>query len=687
MSDHGRRSASDAPGTALLAAALLSTLIAATLPRLAAAQGADERPKPENYDQWRDALAADAATDAALLETLPGFEVELLRSAQADEGSWISMAFDPQGRLTISREDQGLLRLIVPGITIDPRDVPAHPPTASDEDEEQAPPRPFDPFLLRSVEDTLKECRGLLYAYGALYANANNSKGLYRLADRNNDGRFEEVELLHATPGGVGHGRNDLTLGPDGAIYSIHGNDVRLPEDFDGARSPYRHYEVDALLPCEWNKYLFNAGATVPAGHVIRTDPQGKTWDLIAGGFRNPYGIAFNADGEMFTYDADMEWDAGAPWYRPTRVHHVVSGGEYGWRQGTGKWPAWMPGGLPANLDIGLGSPTAVQFGTGAAFPAKYRRALFILEWAYGRILAVRLTPNGASYAAEAETFVKGRPLNVTDLAFGPDGHMYFITGGRKTQSGLYRVKYTAGDIDADQAESPAEAAARQTRAERRRLEALHADASPEAIDIAWDYLNSDDLWLRYAARVAIERQPSDSWRDKALAEQRVPAALVAQLALARTGDAALQARLLARWRQTSLEKLSAEHRLIALRTLEVCFVRMNPPDEATTRTLAAALAPLYPSEDERVDRLLCELLVYLNSPEVIEKTVALLDGPRSETEKLHYLFTLRHVKTGWTLEQRKTYFRWLRQARGFAGAQYIPRFVHYIEQDALANL
>ena len=30
----------------------------------------------------------------------------------------------------------------------------------------------------------------------------------------------------------------------------------------------------------------------------------------------------------MFTFDADMEWDRGAPWYRPTRICHLVSGAE-----------------------------------------------------------------------------------------------------------------------------------------------------------------------------------------------------------------------------------------------------------------------------------------------------------------------------------------------------------------------
>ena len=39
-----------------------------------------------------------------------------------------------------------------------------------------------------------------------------------------------------------------------------------------------------------------------------------------------------------------MEWDVNTPWYRPTRVMHVTSGSEFGYRNGAGKWPAGTEG-------------------------------------------------------------------------------------------------------------------------------------------------------------------------------------------------------------------------------------------------------------------------------------------------------------------------------------------------------
>ena len=91
-------------------------------------------------------------------------------------------------------------------------------------------------------------------------------------------------------------------------------------------------------------------------------------------------------------------------------------------------------------MDVGIGSPTGLKFGTKSKFPAKYQRALYAMDWAYGRLFAVHFTPDGATYSATLETLLKGKPLNLTDLEFGNDGAMYFITGGRGTQSGLYRV-------------------------------------------------------------------------------------------------------------------------------------------------------------------------------------------------------------------------------------------------------
>ena len=124
---------------------------------------------PDAYNSWMLARNADRATDPASVTALPGFKVELLRSAQRDEDSWVALAFDPKGRVTIAREKRGLLRMTLGSNAVERVEV---------------------------IEDTLLECRGLLYAYDSLYVNANNSKGFYRLRDSDGDDKFDEQKLL-----------------------------------------------------------------------------------------------------------------------------------------------------------------------------------------------------------------------------------------------------------------------------------------------------------------------------------------------------------------------------------------------------------------------------------------------------------------------------------------------------------
>jgi putative heme-binding domain-containing protein len=370
----------------------------------------------ENYEQWQQSKREASGKYATRFQLPDGFEVTELRTAQPDEGSWIAMAFDPQGRLTISREESGFLRL-----------------TLSDDRTSVS--------KVESVDAPLLECRGLVYDGDTLYANANNSKGLFRLTIDENS-RPQGIELLREFPGQVGHGRNDLALAKmsTGAtiLLSIHGDSVEVPRDpVKDLTSPAR--ETHRLPPKrEGTLVRLIPGEKKPGVPLPAT--------LVHAGLRNPYGIALDRFGTPFTFDADNEHDMGTPWYRPTRILQLVTGGDSGYREVTGQLPPRFhdqPDHAPPLFDIGRSSPTSVMFGDKLQFPPEYQRALFALDWTYGRVLAVHFARRGQTYRVAAETFLQGRPLNVTDIATGPDGAMYLITGGRKTQSALYRVRWT----------------------------------------------------------------------------------------------------------------------------------------------------------------------------------------------------------------------------------------------------
>ncbi len=595
-------------------------------------------------EPWGDVLQIPKATGADQLTLLPGYKAELIRNSEPGEGSWICMTIDDKGRLIISPQEgtRNLLRVTLTG--------------------------DGEVKTVEKIDQPVGQAMGLLYAFNSLYVNGAGPKGLglYRLAEDRAHDKFKAPELLRNIEGAAGeHGSHAVVLGPDKHLYIISGNFTKVPKDIL-ATSPHKHYAEDQLLPRANDGNGFGNGVLPPGGFLLRMDANGKNCELFAAGMRNTYDFAINPEGEMLGFDSDMEWDWGMPWYRPIRIFHLVSGGDYGFREGSGKWPKYYPDSLPSTVDVGIGSPTGMKFGTKSNFPDKYKRALYALDWTYGRIFAVHLTPNGASYSATYEPFLKGKPLNLTDIEFGRDGAMYFITGGRGTQSGLYRVSYVGTGkkeekpvVDKQLAKDSAKA-----REVRHKLEQFHGKQNPKAVAFAWPYLDSPDRFIRYAARIAIESQPVAEWQDRALAETRTNAALTSLLALARLGDKATQTLLLKALTKFPIDNLSESQKLEKLRVIELSFIRQGKPDPEIARMGVEKLDRQYPAKSEWLNRELCELLIYLEAPDVVKKTLALLDAAPTQEEQIHYILHLRKVKSGWTIEDREHYFSWFNKDR-----------------------
>src|SRR6202022_2441260 len=207
--------------------------------------------------------------------------------------------------------------------------------------------------------------------------------GLYRLQDTDQDDQFDKITLLKTLEGQGEHGPHSVVLAPDKkSIYVIAGNFTKIPK-MDAYRA-LPVWEIDNLFPLIRDPNGHDNTVNTHGGWIAHVDSAGTNWELISSGFRNPFDLAFNDAGEMFTYDSDMEWDFGTPWYRPTRICHVTSGSEFGWRPGDDKWSPVFPDNLPAILNIGQGSPTNVVSGLNARFPEKYRKSIFAFDWSFG---------------------------------------------------------------------------------------------------------------------------------------------------------------------------------------------------------------------------------------------------------------------------------------------------------------
>ena len=575
------------------------------------------------------------ALSAESLKVADGFKVELLRSAATNEGSWVSMTVDTKGRLIISPQGrEPMFR-----VTLDKNGKIAK---------------------MENIDLPVNGAMGLLYAFDSLYVNGQASDGyhLYRLRDTDGDDKFDTHELLRKWKGGPGeHGSHGIVLGSDQKLYIVCGNFVDVPADL-APTSQHKNYADDVVLPRMEDGNGFGAGRKPPGGYVVRLDKNGGNAELFASGQRNTYDIDFNKDGELFGFDSDMEWDWGAPWYRPTRVFHIVSGGDQGFREGSAKWPEFYPDSLPAAVNIGVGSPTGVKAGTKSNFPDKYRDALYVQDWSYGRIVAVHLKGNGASYGGTFEPFVVGKPLNVTDLEFGQDGAMYFTIGGRGTVGGLYRVSALKPNNSPRQVlvADPDSFTARKL---RHQIENFHGKVDPEALSFVWPHLDSPDRFIRYAARIAVESQPVALWQQRALGESRKRASLTALLALARLGSKEVQQELLAALGRYWPDELDNEQKLEALRVCQVAFSRMGRPGDDVSKDIVKSVDPLYPARTWELNRELSQLLIYLEAPGVVKRTLALRDAAATQEEQVHYMVALRNAKSGWSMDERKRYFGW----------------------------
>ncbi|MBC8357178.1 MAG: c-type cytochrome [Planctomycetes bacterium] len=636
-------------------------------------------------------LKAPTATPFESMKIAKDFKVELLYSVPKDvQGSWVNLCVDPKGRLIVSDQYGGLFRVTPPTIG-----------TSGDVD-------------IEKINVDIGEAQGLLWAFDSLYVVVNRTgkyeSGVYRVFDTDGDDQLDTLQSLRTFEGSSGeHGPHAVLLTEDKkSLYVVCGNKT-APTIINATRVPVL-VDEDLLLPRPYGRG-FMKGTRAPGGTIYKIDPKGIEWELVASGFRNQFDAALNADGELFTYDADMEWDVNTPWYRPTRVCHVPSGAEFGWRNGGGKWPVHYPDSLPATVNIGFGSPTGVCFGYGSKFPAKYQNALYICDWSYGKLYAVHLEPSGSTYTAKLEEFISGTPLPLTDVVINPhDNAMYFAIGGRKVQSGLYRVTYTGSEPTHPAVRKSADV--RGERAMRRQLEAMHREDKEVSYTSAWRYLNSQDRFTRYAARVAIEHRPVEEWKDRALGETNTQALLTSLLALARyyerqdkgaapdidtpvpdwtaadrpaqrePGPAIVKSLARLDW-----SKLSVQQQIEAMRVYTLCFLRLGAPDEVTRQALISKFDTVYPSKSRALNSELAQMLVYLQSPTAASKVVAALNDAPTQEEQIDLAKSLRHLRVGWTQDLRERYFSWFTKAAGYRGGASFSLFVENIKNDAVALL
>jgi len=623
------------------------------------------------------------------IQVKDGFVVEKLYSPSAKEnGSWVSITKDDKGRLITSDQYGSLYYVDVPKIGTKDSVV-------------------VTPFPLE-----MGNAHGLLWAYNSLYImkNANNGEesGLYRITDSDNDGELDKISFLHQFIGQGEHGPHGIVLGPDGLLYMSGGNHTLLPKTFNSIQKPI--WDEDQLLGLIKDPRGHANNVKAPGGWVARAEKDGSNLTVIATGFRNAYDLVFNADGELFTFDSDMEWDMGSPWYRPIRVCHITQGSEFGWRTGSGKWPSYYPDNVGSVVDIGQGSPTGIVSGNDLNFPEPYKSGMFVFDWSFGTMYFITMKADGASYTGTSEEFLSGAPLPLTDGVAGDDGAMYFVTGGRRLESGLYRVSHR--DASASKKIKSTITKEQET---RKKLES-YAMGEKADMDLLWKSLGDNDSRISYAARVSLEYQDEQTVVKRFTAEENVDILIQTAIALARTGTEDSKTIVFDKLMLLPFDTFATQQQINYIRALDLLFIR-GDFDAESKKIVSDKLGKSYPTQDNTINRELVQLLVYVDNPMVVDKTLAVMTDlnttnkapvlnsevtGRSDqygktveqmkkntppSELMHYVNALSKATAGWNVSNREAYFKKFATLFAANGGESYGGFLLKMREAALVNV
>jgi putative heme-binding domain-containing protein len=223
--------------------------------------------------------------------------------------------------------------------------------------------------------------------------------------------------------------------------------------------------------------------------------------------------------------------------------------------------------------------------------------------------------------------------------------------------------------------------------------------------------LGSSDRHIRYAARVALERVPAAKWQSEILNSTDANTILNGVIGLARVGQPEIKELLLRQLGSLHLSSLSASQRLDLARAAQLVLIRLGGVDNSFRDSLLGAIEPLFPSGDDMLDRELVILLTHLQSPVLSKKALPLLSKERKKTEadyrdilernrgyggpivamlenqpdlqQFHLAFSMRNLKEGWTVEQRKEFFQWFEKAQKWSGGNSYQKFLINAANDA----
>ena len=349
------------------------------------------------------------AEAVARMTVPPGFAVEVV-AAEPDLVNPVAMTFDERGRVYVAESLEYPRKSPGPG-----RDRIK---VLEDTDGDGR----ADKFTV--FAEGLNIPSGVAVGHGGVWVV--NSPDLLFLRDTDGDGRADKTEVVL-----TGFGRDDthelpnsLTWGPDGWLYGWNGV-------FNPSHVEYKGETFD--FTCA----------------IFRINPRTRAFQVWCQGTSNPWGIAFNDDGDAFASACVID-----------HFWHLTESGYYH-RQG-GPYPpyTWK---LESVVDFAhqKAAYCGVHYLDTPAYPAQYR-GLFVMGNIHGNCLNVdTVVKSGATYrAVKQDDFLSAHDAWFMPVSqkTGPDGCLYVLdwydryhcyqdanrdpAGIDRLKGRLYRVNY-----------------------------------------------------------------------------------------------------------------------------------------------------------------------------------------------------------------------------------------------------
>ena len=241
----------------------------------------------------------------------------------------------------------------------------------------------------------------------ALYSDADYShQHVVRWADCKGTGTNATVIITVPSGGDCCHKGGRIAFGGDGKLY------VTLGDEHSAGTA-------QATSDVRGKILRYNPDGTVPGDN-----PFGAGNPVWAFGFRNPFGIAFSASGQLAVTSNGPTGDAGSPSTGYDLVIESVQRGQgYQWPLCYGYSHALQRAGCGAQPQPDWSSETSTVVPTGAAFidasgPAQYASHLVFCTLNRGMLI---VTP-GSPHASVA----RANPDCLLDVKQGPDHALYF---------------------------------------------------------------------------------------------------------------------------------------------------------------------------------------------------------------------------------------------------------------------